>query len=254
MKLRDRFIEILAREGGEEAVYRFLTRQPYKSESQEEAAHNFAVKQIIESEEFWSLSAMERVAALLTWLRPVSQKSLHNARTLCQFFYEAEKAHRIALSRSAAEIMAVGYLGLLREEYLFKIYRAMTLDRQPSALLRMMAGPYAVRVWRLDADKWYAGIFVKSALNTVIFGHEGGAIFIAPHGLKVGHLSSQKIRIQAEYSVEEECEQVIVTVSHRDGVVCKNPNCRLPATIVFRKGPGGWSCTEWTFGMDEMDE
>jgi hypothetical protein len=232
MGIRDLFIALLAREGGERAVRYFLGDRSYPSQSQEEAAHNRAVKEVISSEAFRALSPLEQLVALAGWLQPATQKLPHNARRLCPGYAEAEEAWSKAMD-GALRALPPGVIRLLREDLRVRAYRLWALEREPKAEIQTEAGEYVVRLCRDSRDAWWAQLFYKG----------GSTLAVSPTYLRAGHLSSRRISLMAKYWVDASGRPVVtVVVDHSMG--CGRPNCPLPATTEFYYNQG-WRGSPW---------
>jgi hypothetical protein len=234
--LREAFLELLLREGGERAVKYFLSNPNcpgYPSESELEAAHNRAVKAILETEEFRSLPPLERLVALTSWLQPATWKKPKNARIFCPGYAEAEDAHRQAVDDALLELPR-GVVHMLREGLRFRAYRLWALKREPRAEIRAEAGPYQVRLFREDRDAWWAEL-----------SQSGQCMALSPTYLRAGHISSARLLVQADYREDAAGRPVVVVlVEHPGDFICQS-DCPLPAAMEFYLSDSGWRGTPW---------
>jgi hypothetical protein len=235
-EIRDQFIGVLAREGGERAVKYFIRGWEYPSQSDIEAAHNRAVREVIESERFRALPPLERLAALCSWLQPATQKMPRNARALCPGYAEAEDVWEAAWEAALQELPRE-LVHLLNDHLRFWAYRLWALKREPKAELTVDAGPYQVKLFREARDAWWASL------------QHGDQIFVSPTYLRAGHLSSASLSLQTRNYVDDAGRPVVVILVDHKGLCSRSSNCPLPAAMEFYFSTEGWRGTPWRVGV-----
>jgi hypothetical protein len=234
--LRDLFLSLLAREGGEPAVEHFVNGWDYPSKSGIEAAHNRAVKAVIESKEFHSLPPLERLAALTSWLKP--------AKGFGSSYPEVEAVYNQALD-DALRKLSPDKVHMLRDDLRSRANRLLALKREPQAELMADVSfrRYGVKLYRETEDAWQA--WLLDDINR--------QLVVSPTSLRAGHLSPDELSLDVLYREDALSKPVIVVlVGHR--VKCEFSDCFLPAATEFYLHPTkGWQGTPWWVGVDEWE-
>jgi hypothetical protein len=241
--LRDLFLSILAREGGEQAVECFLNGWDYPIKSNGEAAHNRAVKAVIKSKEFRSLPPMSRLAALASWLKPVKGFGSKNPEAEA-VYKQAEAVYNQALDDALLRL-SPDEVRMLRDDLRSRANRLLTLKRKPEA--EILAGVslkrYWVKLYREAEDAWQAWLLDDIDRQLVV----------SPTKLRAGHVSPDDLSLDVLYREDALSKPVIVVlVGHR--VKCELSDCSLPAATEFYLHPTkGWQGTPWWVGVDEWE-